>query len=388
LVISSLPMDRSFVNSVLHALVESYLETSILHKWLKAGFMENQVLSPTEEGTPQGGICSPVLANLALDGLERLLNDTFAKRRYRTRLAKVNMVRFADDFIITASSRELLEHDVQPLVEQFLRERGLELSPTKTVITHIEDGFDFLGRNVRKYRGKLLIKPAQKNVHTFLEKVREIIKGNKQAKAGNLIRMLNPIIRGWALFHRHEVSKRTFQEVDRAIFKALWQWVKRRHSNKSKRWMHAKYFQQVGGRGWTFVGEVVDDDGHLHRIRLQYAADVPIERHIKIRGAANPFDPQWEAYFEQRNAAQMRDTLKGKGRLLTLWTRQKGRCPLCTQAITVETGWNMHHVTWTVLGGEDTLSNCVLLHPICHTQVHYQSNSEAEPRPAKGVRKA
>jgi RNA-directed DNA polymerase len=129
----------------------------MFRKWLKAGYLEKNVLYPTDSGTPQGGIISPVAANLTLDGLEKLL-----KSKYPANQGKVNLIRFADDFVITGASRELLEQEIKPLVQGFLAERGLELSPEKTQITRIEDDFDFLGHNVRKYKGKLLIKPAKK----------------------------------------------------------------------------------------------------------------------------------------------------------------------------------------------------------------------------------
>ena len=164
-------------------------------------------------------------------------------------------MRYADDFIITGSSYELLEHEVKPLVEQFLHERGLELSPEKTRITHIEDGFDFLGQHVRKYAGKFLIKPARKNVKAFLGKVRKIVKANKQATAANLIAQLNPVIRGWANYHRHGASKATFMKADAAIFKALWYWATRRHPKKSRRWVARKYFRTRRGRQWIFLGK-------------------------------------------------------------------------------------------------------------------------------------
>ncbi|ETW99291.1 MAG: hypothetical protein ETSY2_41235 [Candidatus Entotheonella gemina] len=148
-----------------------------------------------------------MIANLALDGLEQLLREHYPLTTNRGRQAKVHLDRYADDFIISGSSYELLEQEVKPLVEQFLRQRGLELSPEKTRITHIEDGFDFLGQNVRKYVGKLLIKPARKKVKTFLGKVRQVVKANKQATAVNLIAQLNPMIRGWTNYHRHVMSQ-------------------------------------------------------------------------------------------------------------------------------------------------------------------------------------
>src|SRR5215469_5582421 len=155
---------------------------------------------------------------MALDGLEARLREKFPERANHSYKGKVSLIRYADDFIITGETKELLESEVKPLVEQFMRERGLELSQEKTVITHIENGFDFLGQNVRKYQGKLLIKPSQDNVQELLATVRKIVKENKQTPAGKLIVQLNPIIRGWALYHRHVASKQTFNFVDHAIF--------------------------------------------------------------------------------------------------------------------------------------------------------------------------
>jgi RNA-directed DNA polymerase len=278
------------------------MEKHILQQWLKAGFMERGMVHATEDGTPQGGIISPVLANLALDGLEHALRRRYPRSNARGRAARVNLVRYADDFIITGRTKDLLEAEVRPIVQAFLAERGLELSEEKTRIVHIEDGFDFLGQNVRKYRGKLLIKPAKTNVQAFLAKVRRIIKTNKGAAAGNLIMQLNPVIRGWALYHRHVVSKKTFKSVDRAIFHALWQWARRRHATKGSRWIKQKYFRTVGTRTWTFVGTTSDAPGHGTTRDLVYAVDVAIVRHIKIRGMAHPYDPGWEPYFEQRLA--------------------------------------------------------------------------------------
>ena len=134
---------------------------------------------------------------------------------------QVNLVRYADDFIITGISKEILETEVKPLVVDFLRERGLELSEEKTQITHLEDGFDFLGQHVRKYNGQFRTRPSKKNVKTFLTDIRKVIKDNKEATAYWLIATLNPKIRGWANFHRHAAAKDTFVHVDTAIFKAL-----------------------------------------------------------------------------------------------------------------------------------------------------------------------
>jgi RNA-directed DNA polymerase len=344
----------------------------ILQKWLKAGFMEQGVLYATDAGTPQGGICSPVLANMTLDGLERELRERYPKATRKSRQAKVNLILYADDFIITGSSKELLEREVKPLVEHFLQERGLELSPEKTHITPIEDGFDFLGQHVRRYGRTVLVKPSRKNVMTFLAQVRNLIKTSKQASAGQLIATLNPIIRGWATYHRHVASKQTFAKVDHAIFQALWRWARRRHPNKSRRWVKDKYFVTSGGRNWVFEGSFSRRNGTHERIQLFAAFSMPIKRHTKVKGEANPYDPAWELYFEERLGVKMAATLPGRGTLLYLWYEQQGLCPVCNQRITTLTGWHNHHIVWRTLGGSDAVENRVLLHPTCHSQVHSQ----------------
>src|SRR5437016_4280002 len=199
------------------------IDRAILQKWLKAGYLDKHVLHETTDGTPQGGIISPALANYALDGVERLLKEKFPTSKHLPSLGGkvpcVNLIRYADDFVITGRTKELLEGEIKPLVEEFLQKRGLELSPTKTVITHVEKGFDFLGQNVRKYpNGKLLIKPSKKNVKTFLGGIRKIIKAALGMSAADLIGWLNPKIRVWANYHRHVVSQRTFVRVDHLIF--------------------------------------------------------------------------------------------------------------------------------------------------------------------------
>jgi RNA-directed DNA polymerase len=311
------------------------MDKAILKKWLKAGYLENRRLSPTEEGTPQGGICSPVIANMTLDGLERLLVSHFPKKGRPEKRAKVNLIRYADDFCITGSSKELLEQEVKPLVEQFLLERGLQLSSEKTVITHIEQGFDFLGQTVRKYRSgkgaKFFIKPSKKNIKAFLAKIRKHIRESRDLTAGELIAKLNPQIRGWAWYHRHVVSGQIFHAVDHEIFKALWAWAQRRHRNKTRWWIKEKYWPSTGPNRWVFTGVLKDEEGQTKVVRLLAASSIHIERHTKIRAEANPYDPAWETYFEKRLDVQMVGTFKGKRWLRYLWREQGGLCPICQQ---------------------------------------------------------
>src|SRR5437899_1348408 len=309
---------RSCFDKISHDWILAHvpLDRAMLQKWLKAGYIDKHLFHETTEGTPQGGIISPALANCVLDGLERVLKMRYPtetrRRSFGGKRPSVHFIRYADDFIITSRSKEALEGEIKLLVEQFLQKRGLELSPAKTVITHVEKGFDFLGQNVRRYpNGKLLIKPSKRNIKTFLDGIRGNIKAAPGMSAADLIDWLNPKIRGWANYHRHVVSKRAFSRVDHSIFIRLWQWARRRHPNKSSRWLKQKYFEQHGGNNWSFFGESCDNEGKPHKVRLLLAKSTPIKRHIKVQGDANPYDPAYESYFAKREAEHMQDTFRG-----------------------------------------------------------------------------
>jgi RNA-directed DNA polymerase len=380
---------RSCFDQISHEWLLTHIpmERTILRKWLKAGYVEKSCFHATEDGTPQGGIISPALANMTLNGLEQLLISHFPKKGKPEKRAKVNVIRYADDFLITGNSKELLEQEVKPLVEHFLRERGLQLSPEKTVMTHIEQGFDFLGQTIRKYqrgkRTKFFIMPSKKSIKTFLSKVRKRIKESRDLTAGELIAVLNPMIRGWALYHRHVVSKEIFHDVDHAIFQAIWRWARRRHRHKPRRWIKDKYFPDEGPNRWVFTGILKEEEGQVKVVHLLAASSIRIERHTKIRAEANPYDPSWETYFEKRLDVQMVSRLKGKRWLIHLWKEQQGLCPICSQKITKLTGWHSHHILWRSKGGSDRVENRVLLHPICHQQIHSQGLHVEKPRPVK-----
>jgi len=359
------------------------MDKTVLRKWLKAGVVDMGRVWETEEGTPQGGIISPTLANMALDGLEALLAEHFgAKGSKKLRQYKVGLVRYADDFVITGSSKELLENEVKPLIEKFLAVRGLSLSIEKTQVTNIDHGFDFLGWNVRKYGGKLLIKPSRKNTKAFLQKCRGVINANKGAKQENLIRQLNPIIRGWVNYHKHQVASDAFARVDALIWQALWRWARRRHSKKGHRWIASRYWRPIDNRTWTFADVSVGETGKVKLVKLTYATDTRIRRHTKVKAEANPFDPAWELYFEELRQQRMQDSLLYRRRVNTLYVLQMGKCALCHQSITHETGWHEHHLIRRVDGGDDSLANLVLLHPACHVQVHHQHISVTRPVPS------
>ena len=338
-------------------------DKAVLKKWLKAGFVYQNELFPTDAGTPQGGIISPVAANMTLDGLESMLTEKFpnAKRTGR----KMNMVRYADDFIITGNSKEWLEHEVKPAVVEFLAERGLVLSPEKTKITHIREGFDFLGWNIRKYNGTLLMKPSKSNVKAHLDKIREVINGNKTAKQANLIRLLNPVLRGWANYHSHAVAKEAFGKVDTYVWSMLWLWAVRRHPNKGDRWVKRKYFKSRGTRTWVFAATEEKEDGTQKNIILLKEMDTPIVRHIKIKADANPHDPQWERYFESRWGKKMLNSARGRAKLYRVWLRQDGMCPTCQGPITKGIPWDVRYIVKRADGGTDAASNLKMHHLNC-----------------------
>lgn len=344
------------------------MDTQILEKWLKCGYVETRKLFPTDEGAPQGGTISPTLMNMTLDGLERLLQERLPTRQKvngRTHFNKLNFVRYADDFIITGESPEFLRDKVLPVVKEFLTERGLQLSEEKTVITHIEDGFDFLGKTIRKYNGKLLIKPSKTSVKSFLEKVRSIIKGNKSTKQETMIRKLNPVIRGWVNNQRYVVSSKVFSRVDYEIYKCLWQWAKRRHKKKGRKWIAQKYWHHIGSRQWTFSVpyENQSTEGEPLYCKLEYATDTKIIRFKKIVAEANPFDEYWTDYFEEREGEKLLNSTKGREKLLTIWRRQHRRCPVCGELITSETGFKVH----TPAGKN---SQKIMVHKECHEEIH------------------
>ena len=284
---------RSCFDTIDHnwLLKHTLMDKKILKKWLKAGYIDKSTLCKTEEGTPQGGIISPCLLTITLAGLEQEIKSKWpVKTPY-----KVNVVTYADDFIITGCSKELLEKKVIPIVKLFLLKRGLELSEEKTLITHIDEGFDFLGFNIRKYKGKLLIKPSKQRIKDFLNRIRTLIKKSKSHRTEVLIRQLNPKVKGWSNYYRHVVSKAVFKRADHLIFKSLWRWCVRRHPKKNRRWVKNKYFRNHRNDNWAFSASCNKGIIYLEKMR-----SIPIKRHIKVKSQANPYNPLWFRYFMNR----------------------------------------------------------------------------------------
>lgn len=271
------------------------IDKKILRSWLNTGYVDKGKLYPTKAGTPQGSIISPVLANMTLDGLESAIKGVVPKGD------KVHVIRYADDFIVTGKSKEILQDKVKPAIRSFLSERGLNLSGEKTRIIRIEDGFDFLGQHLRKYGEKFIITPSKNSVKGIVAKTRKIIKSHLGSTTAKMLQELNPVIRGWANYHRHVCSKKTFRYVDSCIFKNLWNWAKRRHLSKKVRWIIPRYFRSIGNRQWCFFATQKTEGGDTNIIDLFYMSTVKIVRHIKIRGLANPYDEVWQEYFYRRS---------------------------------------------------------------------------------------
>lgn len=281
--------------------------TNVIRGWLKAGAIEFGRFTKTVKGTPQGGVISPLLANIALDGMDKLFGATNSKGNYcsasdrRGRNKGIVVFRYADDFVIIAPSREVLVNYVIPRLREFLKERGLALKEAKTRIVHREGGFDFLGYHVQQFVGKYnkmcVVKPSKENINRLLHKIKDILMEHKQATQVDIIDMLNPKIRGWAYYFRYCHAKETFMHVDHRVFQMLWWWSRRRHKkeNKSTGWVKDKYFLRIGNREWTFA------DKPDHALFHASAMKCDMKSYIKVKGDASPFDPSLKEYWLKRH---------------------------------------------------------------------------------------
>lgn len=278
------------------------IDRKVLLQWLKAGFLDKGKLYPTLRGTPQGGVISPVIMNMTLDGLEKAVRRSVPFNIKGTnRRNGVCTIRYADDFVITGKVREHLEQRVLPAVSSFLAQRGLTLSQEKTRIVRIQQGFDFLGQHVRKHtNGALIIKPTRKAVQGMQASARRILKAHAGDSAWSMIRHLNQSIRGWCNYHRHANSSRIFRWFDSWLFWEIKRWLHRRHPNKGRRWIMKRYYCRHKGYAWTFHETARNSRGKLETRYLTRASLTNIVMHIKIKGDANPHDPSWTDYFHNR----------------------------------------------------------------------------------------
>ncbi len=270
------------------------LPKRILRLWLKAGYMEENTRHETEDGTPQGGLISPILCNMTLDGLEKLL----VPRRGNNR-SKLHVIRYADDLIVTGPNPEILQQKIRPALENFLAVRGLELSAEKTKLSHIDNGFNFLGFNVRKYKQKLFIRPKDGKTRALLEKVRNLLAKHRGVPFHVMLMKLNSVIRGWAYAHRHVVAKSRMSYVDERIYPLVKKWLMREHRSQTWAWIRKRYRKRFKGR-IEFGAHYANSHDETKLIRLFKAADLPIRYHNKIQSEANPYDQSYKGYFENR----------------------------------------------------------------------------------------
>jgi len=343
------------------------LDKVIMNKWLKAGFIETGKLFPTTAGTPQGGIVSPVMCNITLDGIERMLKNTSFRKR-----SGINFIRYADDFIVTGFTKEKLENEVKPAIAAFLKERGLELSQEKTKVTPITEGINFLGQNLRKYPSqgklKLLIKPSEKNIHSFLEEIRKVFRKARSITQAGLIQQLNPKIRGWANYHRGVVSKAIFNKIDNTIWQLSLKWARRRHPKKNMQWIFSKYYRQIGGMKCRFSGFEIQEDGTLKQYTLILMSRTPIHRHIKILQTAHPYDATYDEYFEKRTSDKWRNNSRRLYVDRHMQTLQKGKCPCCEKKLDITQHWYISLKKKASKGGEYVSDNLDIIHKQCYAQ--------------------
>ena len=342
----------------------------LIKQWLKAGVIDKGVFSDTDKGTPQGGVISPLLANIALTGMEQAIGvDYYEKKDHTIIRGNRALVRYADDFVIFTETEGDAKAALQD-VANWLKGRGLEISEEKTQIRYISEGFDFLGFNIRQYpeggsdKVKTLIKPSTEAIDRFKKRLRDEWSNFIGRPARDIWIRLNPILRGWGNYYRHVVSQETYEQLDSYIYGRTWRWLKRTHPTKSRSWLLKRYYGRLGiGRKnhWVFG----DTQTGYHLMQLQW---IPIERHILVRHGHSPDNPNQQAYWSKREKRklQLLPTIRHK----RLAKAQDGLCPLCQDWLYTGEKLHIHHKIPKSEGGTDEEANLALLHTTCHQQVH------------------
>jgi RNA-directed DNA polymerase len=345
----------------------SFPGKELIKQWLKAGYMEQGRIHKTETGVPQGGVVSPLLFNIALHGAESILGiryDNWGRNQ-----SKRAIVRYADDMVAFCESKEDAE-EVTQILKNWLKERGLELSPEKTKIRHLSDGFDFLGFNIRQYKSqyaqtgwKLLIKPSKESVQRLRDKLRKTWHSLKGQNVSAIVGRLNPVIRGWANYYRIAVAWETFSKLDNWMFRREVRYVNHTHPKKPKYWKKARYWRRLPPNrqdSWVFG----DKQKGLYLLKFSWFS---IERHVLVKGRASPDDPNLREYWQKRNTTKANDLMPSRKRMAR---EQGGICPVCGEPLFNDEEIQVHHKKPIKEGGTDNYGNLQLLHLYCHQQVH------------------
>ena len=347
--------------------IKSVPREDLIQGWMKAGYVYEGIYHPTDTGTPQGGCISPLLSNIGLHGL-----GTMIKKHNQ----KMGIVRYADDFILTARTKEELE-EIIPRVKQWLSERGLEFSTEKTKLVHIDEGFDFLGFNLRRYSGKLLIKPQKAKVLAFCQDIGLTIRKMATVKQEVLIKKLNPLLRGFANYYQGVVSKQTFSYISHRVWSYLWMWSKRRHNKRRLKWVLKQYFRRINGVDWIFCCTTEGRRDKQKLLSLYNIAKTPIVRHVKVKGTASPFDAELSDYWDKRRQ-KLGKTKWAKGsKYDQVAKNQNYQCPNCGQSLFNGEDIETHHIVSVKDGGSDDTENLIHLHSACHKQEHSKSKFKA-----------
>lgn len=362
---------EGFFDSVGHKWLLSNIPMNkdILKEFLSAGFVEGTVFHETSLGFPQGSPISPVLANMALNGLQDQIGKEFLFTRY------------ADDFLVLGKSEQDLKESAMPSILEFLKPRGLRLNKNKTSISEISKGFNYLGFHFREYtdknrvkgtkKGILLVKPSNRNIKRLKRVISKLVHEHRNKPIHMLIQSLNMKLRGWSEHYRTVTSQEAFNSISYHLWKVCWAMLRRKHRRRGAAWIREKYFTKVDGNKWILCSKNKEGEVEIKLFQISY---VDIKRHTLCK-TLNPYDPENYDYFDKRKAGGARmSLLLGKVRT-SLLRKQKGDCPVCKSTLLNGEELEVHHVKPRVSGGSDKLSNLILLHKECHKQV---TNSKDE----------
>jgi RNA-directed DNA polymerase len=329
----------------------------------------------TDRGTPQGGVISPLLANIAFMGLETFIKEWAWENRKKLGIKGrrdngISLAVYADDFVVTTKEKWIAESLKESIKKWCFDKMGVELSEEKTKITSTTEGFDFLGYNIRHYivneKLKLLIKPSKDSIKRVKDKIRTLCKEGKSLNQDVLIAKLNSVIRGWGLYYRNVVSKDVFSSIDYYVYKCVIRWAIKRHANKGRKWVAKRYFKKIGNRNWVF-----QDTKTLIRM-----SDISIKRHIMIKGSHHIYDGDAE-YWNKRALNALEQSFMGRtsGIKTKLLKKQGGQCEICKLNFRVGDIMELDHIVPKTLGGKDIISNYQLIHGHCHDTKTSQDGS-------------